>query len=272
MRKLVSLSLMVLLLSSCGSNSTGVNNGPVSNDTQESTVQEVATPEPTPEIKKVKKMVMVREDYYMGDTLTNFKEYRYDEKGRMIWSCDQGINLKTGEASGCTYPYTYEYNDQNQLIKEDRGRVVITYVYDGDNLVQEYFRSDKVTEDRLDAEYMYNESNQLIQKNILSENSPEIYTYEYNEDGNISLETIEKYPFGKDYGPLFYYNTHLYNDEKQLVKIETTCSDPHFSGQYVEFEYDGDLLVKRTEFGIGTIGTGSERYIVYSYDEIEVEE
>ncbi len=276
MKKILIL-LSVVLLISCGSSNNTANNESTSNET----VQEVATPEPTPEIKKVKKMLLVREDNYSEDNNgvvhhTNITEYKYDEKGRMIWSCTQVLDFMTGAAPGCSVPYTYEYNDENQLVKKENDYSIDSYTYEGDNLVQEAsVGKDNPEEITYQVNYKYNESNQVIEKTVYSfDRLYSIVTYEYDEDGDVSLEVEETYPFGgPEYGTIYYYNNYIYDEDKHLIRLERTSSDSYLSGENFDYEYNEDgLLVKRTGIQKGTSGPGMGVSTEYSYEEIEVEE
>lgn len=188
--------------------------------------------------------------------------------------------------------FTYEYDSYGNIVKEERyekGKfryireccIDRTYTYDENGKItkeiirEEHFRT-SITNDGYVFEdgynYFYNESGQLITKDIIYISAAEDdlcgYKYEYDEYGNCIKES-EYFSDGMEIVIFEYkYDSNNKLVSKSCISTLNRWSKPHFSEETTySYDDDGKLIYSKTvSFDIYGEPDGYSE-IEYSYDE-----
>ncbi|MBR5252029.1 MAG: hypothetical protein IKV52_04325 [Oscillospiraceae bacterium] len=189
--------------------------------------------------------------------------YQYDSKGNLV----QRDLVWTDEYGGTTETMKYEYDAHGNVVAQHQsysyGDYVDskTYTYTDGKLTQS-------TEYGNTIDYIYNDKNQLVEKNTYWDDgtlsNKTVYTYDsngnrtkqedyygdgelnmtylwtYNADGTVA-EQVEDY--GK-YGTASY--KYYYNDDKQLKKTESYTDGQHMYSLACSYDKYGRLEVEGT--------------------------
>lgn len=203
---------------------------------------------------------LVKETIWSGDTPISGREYVYDDQGNLIqekelrgmldlpylqlsytidYTYDQDGNMTSMTVTyqnGSTSRTDYVYDGNGNLIREERGAVVVEYVYDNKgNILEEKNNSTTV-------QYTYDQNGHLTQKiskNLTSGYVEYSFIYEYDGNGNVIKETQESQMNGH------YKGVTSYTYDKNGNLIQKALSYNSNGNDYAQnFVYDshGNLI------------------------------
>lgn len=255
---IVTIGLTGLLCFGCGNNaSTNESTPAVSNDTPEETDNQEEV-EPTEESEEVdtEKVVDTEEEaetpvetekvYLLKDRIS------YDSDGNITMEIhneynDAGEKIKS-IIDGETITYSYEYNNDNILIKEEAlkedGSIYYTIEYDNDgNEIRHY--SCVYTGNYIEDNYTYKSGVKSTCTTILYDENGDIsaeYNYVYDEFGNETSEEI-KMCFDEEIGTISYIEKYSYeynSDNLPIKKTKESNADTDMGESIEEFEYNSN--------------------------------
>ena len=209
-------------------------------------------------------------------------EYAYDDQGRMIrevvlrgnpdfnilelsyttdYTYDQDDNMTSSTVTyqnGSTARTDYVYDENGNLIREERGAVVVEYVYDDKgNILEEKNNSTTV-------QYTYDQNGHLTQKiskDLTSGYVNYSFIYEYDGNGNVIKETQESQMNGP------YKGVTSYTYDKNGTLIQKALSYNSNGNDYAQnFVYDSHgNLIEYTQASAGgqTYVSKMEYQLVY---------
>lgn len=173
-------------------------------------------------------------EIYFNGNLQSTIETEYDVVGNQVkWA--QIFTEEEIEGSGLkNTEYRYAYDAAGKLIKKD-------YYEDG------YLESSE--------EYIIGEDDRTIESNRYNNGRMSlhfVYSYEFDETGNVVRELQKYYDANGTYGGVFTYE-YQYDDENNLIKNVCYNNDGSIYSLY-EYDSDGNLL---------TVQNGGTDYVIY---------
>lgn len=189
--------------------------------------------------------------------------------------------LETIEKKGYTAEIVTKYNvedvaeyctvsiySENREIKEvqfdeegkERGYTLIEYNSSGQRMKDVDYNAKNKSIGY--AEYEYDERKNVIVKHIYEGEMEFVYRYRYDEQ-NRMISKAEDVGEGTTQA-VFYTTLYFYDEEGRLSREEIFATDELHS--YVEYEYEGEVLLKKEKYKIGKKSNYLQEGIEYVYD------
>lgn len=212
--------------------------------------------------------IRIKKEYLDGgDEPYEITQYTYDDNSNLV---EKLINSCT---SNDTKKYLYEYNSNNDIVKETYtfvsnaeviSRYVYTYSYNDNNVLAKKVTEDYVREET--KEEFYNEDGNVIKAvETDSQDNVDTYEYTYNENGDIIKEIYTYLPFNEE--PIESVTEYDYKyDEKGNITEYTENKKSGIDTYKYEYNEQGDVIKETIDINSYTSIT-QEIITEYTYGE-----